>query len=166
MILIGLGGNIDGPWGSPRETMREAVRRIGCDGIVVEQSSALIETAPLGGMDQPNFLNAVARVTTDLDPQELLSRLETIEHAAGRRREKRWGPRTLDLDLLDHDGLSIATDRLILPHPEIANRPFVLIPISRIAPFWRHPVSGESADELLARLSTAVEGRVLAETAW
>jgi 2-amino-4-hydroxy-6-hydroxymethyldihydropteridine diphosphokinase len=166
MILIGLGGNIDGPWGSPRETMREALRRLDRDGAAVERSSALVETAPLGARDQPNFLNAVVRVTTRLGPDELLSLLEKIEHAAGRKRAKRWGPRTLDLDLLDHHGLLIATDRLILPHPEIANRPFVLIPIAEIAPRWRHPVSGETARKLLARLPNKAEGRVLTETAW
>ncbi|MDP9136676.1 MAG: 2-amino-4-hydroxy-6-hydroxymethyldihydropteridine diphosphokinase [Pseudomonadota bacterium] len=166
MILIGLGSNIDGPWGSPREMLREARRRLDRNGIAVERSSALVETAPLGMADQPNFLNAVVRLATQLVPEALLARLEEVERAAGRQRARRWGPRTLDLDLLDHDGLQLATDRLILPHPEIANRPFVLIPLAQIAPGWRHPVSGRTASELLSRLPGGAEGRVLDETAW
>lgn len=166
MILIGLGSNIDGPWGTSRETMRAALRRLASDGVGVERSSALVVTAPLGGVDQPNFLNAVIRVATVLGPEDLLAKLEEIERAAGRVRGKRWGPRTLDLDLLDHHGLRRATDRLTLPHPEIANRAFVLIPIAEIAPRWRHPVSGESARKLLNRLPDTAEGRVLAKRDW
>jgi 2-amino-4-hydroxy-6-hydroxymethyldihydropteridine diphosphokinase len=166
MILIGLGSNIDGPWGSPLATMREAIRRFSDAGIAVQRLSALIETAPLGTRDQPNFLNAVARVRTGLGPIVLLDELRKIEKAAGRRRGRRWGPRTLDLDLLDHHGVLLCTHRLVLPHPELANRPFVLVPIAEIAPRWRHPVYGQTAATLLFALRGNAEGAVISVKNW
>jgi 2-amino-4-hydroxy-6-hydroxymethyldihydropteridine diphosphokinase len=166
MILVALGSNIDGPWGSPRQTLDEAVRRLNRDAMTVTDCSSLFETAPLGPVGQPNFLNAVVRLRTRLAPSELLNKLKKIEHAAGRRPAKRWGPRTLDLDLLDYHGLGMRTRRLVLPHPEIAARTFVLIPLLQVAPRWRHPLTGKTARDLLERLSGQTAGRSLAETPW
>jgi 2-amino-4-hydroxy-6-hydroxymethyldihydropteridine diphosphokinase len=166
MILIALGSNIDGPWGSPRQTLEEAMRRLDRDGMTVTHCSSLFETAPLGSVRQPNFLNAVVRLTTRLAPDELLGRLKKIEHAAGRRPTGRWGPRTLDLDLLDYHGIGIRTRRLVLPHPQIAKRPFVLVPLLQVAPRWRHPLSGKTARDLLEKLPRQTAGRLLAEIRW
>jgi 2-amino-4-hydroxy-6-hydroxymethyldihydropteridine diphosphokinase len=160
MILIGIGSNLDGPWGSPRETVRRAIAALDQPPLRLHKASRLIVTAPYGRTDQPDFVNAVAEIETDLAPAALLERLHAIEFGAGRQRTLRWGPRTLDLDLLDYDGLVIAGEAaeeddqtLVLPHPGIPDRHFVLGPIAEIAPGWRHPVLGETADTLLGRLT-------------
>lgn len=103
----------------------------------------------------PPFLNAVARIETSLAPAALLAALHAVEAGFGRRRSRRNGPRTLDLDLLDYDGLIRASDTnspLILPHPRLSQRDFVLAPLNDLAPDWRHPASGLSARSMLARL--------------
>jgi 2-amino-4-hydroxy-6-hydroxymethyldihydropteridine diphosphokinase len=164
MILIALGSNLDGPWGSPRETVGRALRELERGGIRVTSVSPLIVTTPFGRRNQPSFVNAVAEIATHLPPEALMRRLHAIERGAGRRRAVRWGPRALDLDLIDYRGL-IRTgngERLILPHPGIAKRAFVLEPIAAIAPKWRHPASRLSAREMLRRLGGTREGRTLA----
>ena len=86
------------------------------------------------------FLNGVARIETSLKPKDLLERLQLIEEELGRPRERvQWGPRVIDLDLLDYDGLTLNLPGLELPHPRLRKRPFVLIPLAEIAPEWRHP---------------------------
>ncbi|MGE0212340.1 MAG: 2-amino-4-hydroxy-6-hydroxymethyldihydropteridine diphosphokinase [Parvibaculaceae bacterium] len=163
MILIGIGSNVEGPWGLPRDTVEEALRRLDRDPVRLVRASRLLVTAPYGIRDQPDFVNAVARVETELPPAELMRLLQDIELAADRRRTLRWGPRTLDLDLLDYDGkvegaAGEGSRRLILPHPGIPDRPFVLKPIAEIAPEWRHPVLHDTAQELLDRLPAGSEG--------
>lgn len=166
MILIGIGSNVDGPWGSPRETVERAIAALGEPPLRLVNVSRLLVTAPFGRADQPNFVNAVAEVETALEPQPLLHHLHELELRADRRRTLRWGPRTLDLDLLDYHGLVLPGEdgqpgrgrRLVLPHPGIAERPFVLKPIAEIAPDWRHPVLGETAEALLARLGEHPQG--------
>lgn len=148
MILIGLGSNMDGPWGNPRETVLRALRELDRGPIRLVKSSRLVVTAPFGKLNQPAFVNAVALVETHLPPESLMRRLHALEQAAGRRRRERWGPRTLDLDLLDYHGL-LRRHHLRLPHPGIAERDFVLVPIAEIAPHWRHPLSRKSAMDLL-----------------
>jgi 2-amino-4-hydroxy-6-hydroxymethyldihydropteridine diphosphokinase len=117
-------------------------------------ASHLYETQPWGVEDQPPFLNAVVRFETALDPVALLDALKGIERAAGRPEAdpRRWGPRTLDLDLLDLGGAVLEADALTLPHPRIAERAFVLVPLCEIAPHWTHPVTGRTAVEMLAHL--------------
>jgi 2-amino-4-hydroxy-6-hydroxymethyldihydropteridine diphosphokinase len=162
MILVALGSNRTGPWGSPRETIAEALRRLNASGVTLRLCSRLIESAPFGITDQPAFVNAVAEVETRLGPQALMQRLHHIERLAGRRRTLRWGPRTLDLDLIDYHGLVRSPpQRPILPHPGIAERIFVLAPIAEIAPHWRHPVSRQTAQAMLRHLDPAGEGRLL-----
>ena len=168
MILIGLGSNIIGPWGTPRETVSRAIEMLGHKPLKLVASSALIETTPLGKVDQPPYINAVARIETRLQPLDLLATLREIERHAGRERRERWGARTLDLDILDYDGLvlepkaSQSSDAvLVLPHPSISEREFVLAPIAELAPRWRHPVSGASAREMLMQLSPGDDGRII-----
>jgi 2-amino-4-hydroxy-6-hydroxymethyldihydropteridine diphosphokinase len=152
MILIGIGSNVSGPWGPPAATVARAFTALDEAPLRLLKASRPIVTAPFGRTDQPDFVNAVAEIETALEPSALLAHLHAIERRAGRRRTLRWGPRTLDLDLLDHDGLVIADDP-ILPHPGIPERSFVLAPIAEIAPNWRHPVLEETAATLLARLA-------------
>ena len=161
MILIALGSNSNGPWGTPGETVAEALRRLNAGGIRVRRASRLLVTAPFGVTDQPDFVNAVAEVDTALPPDGLRKRLHIIERLAGRRRTLRWGPRTLDLDLLDYHGLIRPAPPPVLPHPGIAERIFVLAPIAEIAPQWRHPETRLTAAAMLKKLDPDGEGRLL-----
>jgi 2-amino-4-hydroxy-6-hydroxymethyldihydropteridine diphosphokinase len=160
MIIIGLGSNLPGPWGPPRETVTRALAELDRGTTKVVRVSRLLQTSPFGKSNQPPFVNAVAQIETHLPPEALMRRLHMIETMAGRKRGVRWGPRTLDLDLIDYRGLQRvqtypqqSSRRLLwLPHPGIAERIFVLAPLAEIAPRWRHPKSKRSAAELLKRL--------------
>ncbi len=117
--------------------------------------SRVYETEPVGPPGQGPYLNAVAALETECDPQELLATLLAIERAHGRVRRERWGPRTLDLDLLDFGGRVLERPGLVLPHPRLHERPFVLVPLEEVAPGWRHPVFGRTAQELLEELDSS-----------
>lgn len=159
MIVIALGSNQSGPWGSPAETVTAALARLDRDGLRLLKASRLLKSSPFGLTGQPDFVNAVALVETHLPPAPLLHKLHAIERSAGRRRILRWGPRTLDLDLLDYHGLvSAPAQRPMLPHPGIAGRIFVLKPLAEIAPRWKHPLLHSSAAMLLRRLDVRGEG--------
>ena len=159
MILIALGSNRNGPWGNPHETVTRAVAELDRDGLRLVSASRLLVSLPFGKTNQPPFVNAVARISTHLPPQALMQKLHAIERSAGRRRMLRWGPRTLDLDLLDYHGLvSRKPQRLVLPHPGIAERIFVLKPLGEIAPRWKHPLLHASAAVLLRKLDPHGEG--------
>jgi 2-amino-4-hydroxy-6-hydroxymethyldihydropteridine diphosphokinase len=115
--------------------------------------SPFYETSPVGVTDQPHFINAVLRLSTGLSPQELLNRLQRIEDMVfGRVRDVRWGPRSIDLDLVLFGGDVIGTEGLTVPHPLMAERRFVLRPLCDIAPDLVHPVLGKTMTELLAGL--------------
>jgi 2-amino-4-hydroxy-6-hydroxymethyldihydropteridine diphosphokinase len=146
---IGLGSNV----GDREEYLREAfvaLRRLG----EVGAASLLYETAAVGPIPQPDFLNAVAELRTEMLPEELLKELLYIEKEHGRDRSAGLpkGPRTLDLDLLAYDDVVLDTPSLTLPHPALSERLFVLIPLAEIAPEWRHPLNGKTASELLLEL--------------
>ena len=150
MILIALGSNMTGPWGSPAATLARALLELDHGPTRVAAVSRVIVTKAFGRKNQPDFVNAVAALATHLPPRALLARLHDIERCAGRRRRLRWGPRTLDLDLLDYHGIVIRPRGgqlagLELPHPGIMARAFVRGPLAEIAPRWRHPVSHERA---------------------
>jgi 2-amino-4-hydroxy-6-hydroxymethyldihydropteridine diphosphokinase len=148
MILVALGSNLSGPWGTPGEAIIRALKELGRGPVRVKKVSTIIDTDPYGRLNQPRYVNAVAIIETHLPPLALMRRLHSIERAGGRRRGVRWGPRTIDLDLVDYHGLQLK-GRLALPHPGIAGRTFVLIPINEIAPRWRHPVSRLTARQML-----------------
>jgi len=117
--------------------------------------SRVYETAPMGPVEQGAFLNAVVQLDTGAQPEALLDHLLEIERAHGRERRERWGPRTLDLDLLLYGQEVVATDRLTVPHPEMHERSFVLQPLCDIAPDVIHPQLGQRMDALLQALGVS-----------
>lgn len=120
--------------------------------IRVRKVSGMIRTKPYGVAEQEDFLNGALEIETLLTPEELLDTVHEIEDAAGRVRVMRWGPRILDIDILFYDKLVYESDRLVIPHPDIQNRDFVLEPLSRLAPNYRHPILGKTVMQLLEGL--------------
>ena len=120
-------------------------------GLVVNKSP-LYETEPIGGPPQERFYNCVVELHSELSPHRLLKGLRTIEKELGRKREVRWGPRTMDLDILFYDDRVIQETGLTIPHPRLHQRKFVLIPLSRIAPDYYHPLFSSTVSELLSQL--------------
>lgn len=120
--------------------------------IEVKKISHIVETRAYGGVEQGDFLNGMLEIETILGPRELLDALHKIENEAGRERTVHWGPRTLDLDIVFYDRLCMESEDLVIPHPDIENREFVLGPLREIAPFLRHPVSGKTVSAMLAEL--------------
>ena len=155
IALIALGGNL----GDREATLRSAIEMLdGQEGISVICGSAIYETPPWGPIPQDAYLNACCRIDTSLEPEALLDRLLEIERAHGRERRERWGPRTLDLDILTYGDIALQTDRLSLPHPRMHDRAFVLAPLADIAPDL--VIDGETVEKRLAGLDTREITRV------
>ena len=151
MILIGLGANLPSPAGPPAASLSAALGRLKQCGIAILSVSSFYQTPAWPDPSEPAFVNAVASVATRLQPAELLALLHDVEAGFGRVRGMANAPRTLDLDLLDYDGRILASE-IVLPHPRMAERSFVLAPLAEIAPGWQHPLTRQSAGELLANL--------------
>ncbi|HEX3724109.1 MAG TPA: 2-amino-4-hydroxy-6-hydroxymethyldihydropteridine diphosphokinase [Nitrolancea sp.] len=147
-VSLSLGSNL----GNRAARLRQAVGDLRRLGEIVRVSS-LYETVPVGYVDQPRFLNAVVLLETDLQPNELLTRTMAIEQSRGRQRSFANAPRTLDIDILFIDDLIIQSEALTVPHPRLQDRAFVLVPLAEITPNLRHPVLGESAQDLLLKLT-------------
>lgn len=149
MIYISLGANVPSRAGQPLETLRAAIAAMPQHGIRVTGTSGFYHSAAWPDPTDPPFVNAVVSVATQKGPYELLHGLLALERQFGRVRKTRWEPRSLDLDLIDYGGLISDTDELMLPHPRMHERPFVLVPLRDLAPAWRHPDTGASIAELL-----------------
>jgi 2-amino-4-hydroxy-6-hydroxymethyldihydropteridine diphosphokinase len=150
--LLGLGGNI----GDVRMTLDRAIAEL-CDGEATRllARSSDYRTPPWGRGGQPAFVNCCIAVATHLPPQKLLARAQAVEHALGRRRshELHWGPRSIDIDLLAYDDLALATQDLVLPHPRLFERAFVLVPLVEIAP--ERVIAGRRVADALARVDSS-----------
>ena len=148
-VYIAMGSNM-GKRVATLELARKQLAEAG--SLVLTGSSPYYETEPEGLLDQPHFVNSVLRVKPDLPPGELLQRLQGIERALGRQRGIRWGPRTIDLDILLYDDIIVKEETLEIPHPRMHERRFVLEPLCDIAPEVRHPLLRKTARELLRGL--------------
>lgn len=149
--LIGCGANL----GSRREQLDQAIDMLRfMPGVEMLEVSQFVETRPIGGpVGQPPFLNAACLVETNFEPEEMLDMLTAVENALRRERNTRWGPRTIDLDLLTYGDRVITTEHLQVPHPRMTTRRFVLEPAAQIAAELRHPVAGCTIGELLDNIS-------------
>lgn len=146
-VIIALGGNI-GPVLQYFMYARSALQSM--EHCVVVKHSPVYSTPALGPQGQDDYLNAVLSIQTTDTPNILLSHLHDIENACLRTRTQHWGPRTLDLDMIDYAGFICSTPVLTLPHPEAMHRAFVLLPLADIIPDWQHPVSKRYIQDLLA----------------
>lgn len=167
-ILVGIGANLPGAgFATPLETCQAALRELAARGVTVARRSRWYESAPVPPSGQPWFVNAVVALETALAPAELLALLHRVEARFGRRRDDQPGvqpeagdqpseplraARPLDLDLLDYGGQVTDSEGLVLPHPRLHRRAFVLLPLAEVVPDWHHPVTGESVDDLIAAL--------------
>ena len=174
-FLIALGSNLSSEAGGPKEALTFALQSLSEKGLQLKRVSRFFATPCFPAGTGPDYVNAAAVVHADMAPDELLTALHEIEAALDRRRENRWGARTLDLDLLaasdtvlpDPDTFAAwrdlpladqqtrAPDTLILPHPRIQDRAFVLVPLCDVAPDWRHPVLDRTARQLCDALPSA-----------
>lgn len=153
--LIGLGGNLGGALGEPAEYISAAITLLGeTSGINVLKTSALYSSEAWGKEDQPDFINAVAELRCEMSTNALLDLLLEIEEQLGRVRGEKWGPRLIDLDLLVFDEEVIVGPKLILPHPHMHERAFVLVPLLELHPEFVVPGKGR-ADVLLGGLDDA-----------
>jgi 2-amino-4-hydroxy-6-hydroxymethyldihydropteridine diphosphokinase len=153
-ILIALGANLPSPrFGPPRATLEAALAAIEAAGVRVLKRSSWWESEPVPASDQPWYVNGVAAVATRLEPMPLLALLHRIEAEFGRVRGARNEARLLDLDLLAYGDRRLeGAEPPLVPHPRLADRAFVLLPLAEVAPDWRHPVTGETVRQMIARL--------------
>jgi 2-amino-4-hydroxy-6-hydroxymethyldihydropteridine diphosphokinase len=150
-ILIAFGANLPGPRGSPTDTCQAALEELTRRGVRIRRRSPFYESAPVPPSGQPWYVNGVAAVATDLAPEALLALLHDVERQFGRERRVANEARVIDLDLLAYGGL-VRDAPPILPHPRLALRAFVLLPLRDVAPGWVHPASGLGVEALIARL--------------
>lgn len=160
MILIAVGANLPSRFGSPQAACEAAYRTLNDRGVRVVAQSGWFETAPVPVSDQPWYVNGIAVVDCDLGPTALLSLLHEVEAEMGRVRTVQNAPRVIDLDLLSH-GEIVMDGNICIPHPRLAERAFVLLPLREVAPGWRHPVTGKTVDDMIAGLPSQQVARRL-----
>ncbi len=149
VTYIGFGSNI----GDRLAHIQNAIHALSkTEGIILQKISSVYKTDPVGYEAQAQFLNGVAAIQTHLPPLSLLHILKDIETAIGRQHRIRWGPREIDLDILVYGDLCLQTEKLVIPHPEMHLRHFVLVPLAEIAPDLVHPVFQETIHALLENL--------------
>jgi len=182
LAIIGLGANLPSSFGKSAETVRHAINLLSGKNLEIQNVSQIYSTPCYPKGAGPDYINAVVTLATNLSASVLLSRLHSIEQSLGRERVSRWGGRVIDLDLLAYEDqispdletyqqwLNLpheqqtenAPEQMILPHPRIQDRAFVLVPLAEIAPDWQHPVLRRSARQLLNDLDPADIAQIVA----
>jgi 2-amino-4-hydroxy-6-hydroxymethyldihydropteridine diphosphokinase len=155
-IYLLLGTNL----GNRLSNLRSAAERLIAQQIQIIEESSIYETASWGNTNQPAFLNVVVEVSTSHDPELLLEKILFVEQEMGRIREKKWGSRIIDIDILYYHDMIIETADLHVPHPGIPDRKFTLVPLVELNPFGLHPVSQKNQMELLASCTDTLDCRL------
>ena len=181
-LLIALGGNLNSPVGAPAATLRSALSQLTQNGAVIRSVSTFYHTPAFPKGSGPDYVNAVAKISAYWSPAEALDQLHQIEAQMARERDQRWGQRTLDLDILAYDDVVLpdretydawrnlppevqigrTPEQLILPHPRMQDRAFVLVPLADVAPDWVHPVLQRSVIQMLEALPEAEKAEIIA----
>lgn len=174
-MLLALGGNLTSQVGPPEITLKKALTALVECGAAIRAVSEFYHTPAFPAGNGPDYVNAAAKISADWSPRHTMAVLHSIEAEMGRERVQRWGQRTLDLDLIAYDDLvlpdlqvhqqwrelpvqqqvEMTPDELVLPHPRLQDRAFVLVPLADVAPDWVHPILGKSVKELLDALPEA-----------
>ena len=149
ICYLGLGSNL----GNREENIKNAISRLSSDPeILIKTRSSMIETKPYGNIDQPDFINSVIEIDTDITAENLLSKCLTLENELGRKRNEKWEPRTIDIDILFYGKTIVNLEQLTIPHPDLHNRKFVLYSLNEICPDFIHPVLNKSIKEIYLEL--------------
>lgn len=167
IVVLALGANLPSLWGAPPATFARAIALLADAGVFVRWASSLYRTKAVGPGLQDSYFNAIVAAECPVPPASLLRLAKRLERQAGRRRGRLWGPRPLDIDLIDYKGFNLGKagrlrvpGQLILPHPELHKRSFVLAPLEEALPQWRHPRLGLGAANLRKRLPPPARGGV------
>ncbi|MCY3413850.1 MAG: 2-amino-4-hydroxy-6-hydroxymethyldihydropteridine diphosphokinase [Candidatus Heimdallarchaeota archaeon] len=147
-VLLGIGTNV----GNRLENLQQCIQGISVFGTVISLSP-VYETLPWGFEDQADFLNMCVEIETEKPPLELLTEIKLLEKRLGRKKTFNWGPRIIDIDILLYGSVVIETENLIIPHPEMIHRAFVLVPLADIAGQWIHPIKGKSISALVEEIN-------------
>ncbi len=156
-IFLSLGTNL----GEREKNLIRCLDALGAvESLELVRISSIYETDPVGMTEQPDFLNMVVEVNTSLSPMELLHTVKNIEKRLGRKETFRWGPRLIDVDILAYKNLILEEEELAIPHPRLAERLFVLVPLNEIAPFFRHPKTKKTVKELIRNCTDLAQVRL------